>query len=490
MLAPNALSQPKLRHAIAAAKRLADLVSFRYLLLRGSTAAAAFTMGFVQTFVFARVLAPAQFSIFIVVGAIGYTLWLTDLGLAKILFVNLRASHLTGKSNEQAAQQATAVILFYVLLALGAAAVCFTIKAARPSASLLEALQLGLFMLYITLNLAWFSLRSVSISVDLYVFYERLELTRRFVIIAMMLSILVGLPFTGFLIGANCLWGALLATATAKLVRRGAMVARVRGFVPDLLSFFRSHKDSILRSGTSALSGVFVVTSPYYFVPLLYGLGSAPIILEVTMRIFRGGSVIYAAATDLAIPGQTRALAQRDVARMVRTTLFAAGLCCLPALFACAVLIFAGGPFFRFLLKSAATVPPTLVPILIVLMLTNVVQMVSESLLQHTGYFRSLGRVGTVVAALMVTAMALTYIAGLDIVGFLAVYAAVFTTSAILLAIAAVYGPIRAAAAHPGEIAGSSGEDVRELHNVPLAPSAIPVRQGTTHRTLQPTQNP
>jgi O-antigen/teichoic acid export membrane protein len=448
MLARTPSATQKLWLALSASLRLTDLISIRYLMLRGSTAACAFAMGFVQTFVFARVLTPDRFSIFIVVGAIGYTLWLTDLGLAKILFVNLRASFLKNKADEETARQVTAVIGFYVALAIAAAIICFAINMAHPAAILRNAVQLGLFMLYIVLNLAWFSLRSVSISVDLFVFYERLELTRRFVTIALMLSMLAGMPFTGFLLGVNLLWAGLFTAAIAKLVSRGAMVARLRGIPRDFVSFFRMNKDSILRSGTSALSGVFVVTFPYYFVPFMYGLGSAPIILEVTMRIFRGGSVIYAAATDLAIPGQTRALAQRDARRMVRTTLFAAALCCIPALSACAVLIFAGAPFFKFLLKDAATVPTALVPILVVLMLTNVVQMVSESLLQHTGYFRSLGRVGAVVALLMSIATIFAYVAKLDIVGFLSVYAAVFSMSALLLAIAAVMGPFRAAALH------------------------------------------
>jgi O-antigen/teichoic acid export membrane protein len=481
MLAPNADSKPTLRSAFAAASRLTDLISLPYLLLRGSTAATAFAMGFVQTFTFARVLSPDRFSLFIVVGAIGYTLWLTDLGLAKILFVNLRAAHLDGRRDEPAARQATSVILFYVLLAIAAAFGCFLIEAARPSAKLYEAMQLGLFMLYIVLNLAWFSLRSVSISVDLYVFYERLELTRRAVIIGLMLSMLAGLPFTGFLVAANCIWATLLTIATAKLVRRGAMIAQVRGFIPDLLSFFRSNKQSILRSGTGALSGVFFVTSPYYFVPFLYGLGSAPIILEVTMRIFRGGSVIYAAATDLAIPGQTRALAQRDVKRMIRTTLFAVGLCCIPALIACTVLLFFGGPFFKFLLKSAATVPPTLIPVLVVLTLVSVVQMVSESLLQHTGYFLGYGRIGLAVSTLLVAAMTLTYFAGFDIVGFLTAYAVVFTTGATLMASAAIFGPIRAAA-HPFEAEAPGGQSARSIG---ATTSSLATRSGIASGRLQ-----
>src|ERR1700723_2956698 len=100
------------------------LISIPFLLLRVSTAGGAFATGFVQTLVFARVLSPERFSLFILVGAIGYSLWLCDLGLAKILFVQLRTAHIGGKKDERAAAQATAVILFYVLIAIAAAFVC------------------------------------------------------------------------------------------------------------------------------------------------------------------------------------------------------------------------------------------------------------------------------------------------------------------------------------------------------------------------------
>ena len=111
----------------------ARLISIPFLLLRVSTAGGAFAMGLVQTLVFARVLTPDRFSLFILVGAIGYSLWLCDLGLAKILFVQLRTAHLAGKTDARAASQATAVIVFYVLLAAAGSFICFGFMAARPS---------------------------------------------------------------------------------------------------------------------------------------------------------------------------------------------------------------------------------------------------------------------------------------------------------------------------------------------------------------------
>jgi O-antigen/teichoic acid export membrane protein len=439
-----------------AAKPPERLISIPYLFLRASTAGGALTMGFVQTFVFARILSPERFSIFIVVGAIGYTLWVTDLGLAKILFVNLRKPHLAGGRDERAARQATAVILLYVLLAIAASLGCLAATLAHAASTLRGAFELSMFMLYITLNLAWYSLRTISIAVDLFVFFERLELVRRVVNIATMLAMLAGLPLVAFLIGSNVLWAALFTIATAKLVRRGALAPRVPNFLAELVSFFRLNWHSIARSSTGALSAVFIATFPYYFVPAAYGLGAAPIILEVTMRIFRGACVIFAAICDLAIPGQTRALAAHDVQRLVKTTLLAVGLCCVPAAIACGLLIFAGGPLFAFLLRAAATVPAGVVPILVALLLASILQIVAEALLQYSGYFRSLAYNGAAVVVAMIVITALSAVAKFDIVSFLTAYTVVYSAGAVCLAIAAVRGPIHATAIH-SEPHGMSG---------------------------------
>lgn len=451
------------------------LISTPFLLLRFATAGGAVATGLIQTFVFARVLTPERFSIFIVVAAVGYTLWLADLGLGNIAFVNLRGPYLAGTRSEQAARQATAVILFYALLAVAAALICFIVTLALPSGTLAGAGALALFLLYIALNLAWSSLRNISIAVDLYLFYEGLELVRRVVTIATMLAMLGGLPLSAFLIGANLLWGVLFAIAAATLAQRGALALRLRGVPREFVAFMTSNRRSISRSATGALSGVFIVTFPYYVVPLWFGLGAAPIILEVTFRIFRGSSVIFAAICDLAIAGQTRALAARDVSRLVRTTLLVAGLCCVPAAIACALLIFAGGPLFAFLLRSAATIPPAIVPILVVLLAASILQIVSEALLQFTGFFRSLAYNGAAGAAAMIAATVFAYAVGFDLVEFLALYAAIYAAAAVALTIAAVYGPIRAAAGEPADGRPLNGI-LKAIRSAPRSPASTPAR--------------
>jgi O-antigen/teichoic acid export membrane protein len=421
------------------------LISIPYLLLRGSTAAGAFAMGFVQTFVFARILDPERFSIFIITAAVGYSLWITDLGLAKIAFVNLRTPHLAGERDDKAACQAGAVILFYILLSVAAALVCFAAEVFRTSPH--EAADLALFLLFIALNLAWFSLRTVSIAIDLFVYFERLELVRRAVNIATLLAMLVGLPLSVFLVGSNLLWAALFTVAMTKLVRRGALVLHVRGFPRELTAFFRTNWHSVSRSSTGALSGLFVATFPYYIVPIAFGLGAAPIILDTVFKIFRGACVIFAAVCDLAIPGQTRAYNTRDARRLVHTTLLAVGLCSIPALVACVLLIFGGTELYAFLLRTAATVPPAVTPIVIVLLLASILQIVAEALLQYTGYFRSLALNGIIVVVMMIIATVIAFAAKLGLVGFLATYAVAYTLGALSMTAMAILGPFSAAAA-------------------------------------------
>ncbi len=122
-------------------------------------------------------------------------------------------------------------------------------------------------------------------------------------------------------------------------------------------------------------------------------------------------------------------------------------LCLLPALLACALLIFAGPPLYHFLLRTAATVPPAVTPIIVVLVLMSVLQIVAEALLQYTGYFRSLALNGALVVVMMIVATVVTFVFKLGLVGFLAAYATAYAIGALGLATLAILGPFSAAAA-------------------------------------------
>jgi len=420
-------------------------LSIPYLFLRSSTAGGALLFGLIQTFVFARVLSPERFSVFILIGTLGITLWLVDFGLTRILFVRQREAFLAGRKDPVIAGQSVAVLCVYMTAALAGTAICFVVMAAGSS-PLLHALEFALFFLFVALNLVWFVIRFVSVAVDQFIFFETHEATRRAGHIGMMLLMLAGLPLIAFLVLANLLWAALFASAIRRLVHRKALARPRGGVFRNMIAFFRANRQEALRMGAFSAADFYVTSFPYLVVPLAFGLGAPTIILDTTFKIFRGATILYAAGSDVAIPRQTRALAERDQKTLVRTTLMATALCSLPALALCGLLILGSTPFFAILLGPAATMPAAATPILVTLLLANIGQTVSNSLLLHTGYFRQLAMIAAGLAVALTAMTGVALFLRLDLTGFLWGYAITFAATVAFSVAALIRGPIRAAA--------------------------------------------
>jgi O-antigen/teichoic acid export membrane protein len=426
---------------------LAGLLSIRYFLLRASTATAAVVSGLIQTFVFARVLSAEDFSIYILIGTFGVSLWLFDLGAAKILFVRQRARHLTQRRDDTIPAQSSAVVALYALIVLAGTLTCFAVMASRPTISAWQAFEFALFFSFAALNLVWFPLRNVSNAVDEYISFETLEAIRRGGHILIMLGLLVGLPLLGFLLLANLLWFVLLAICISRLMDKGALATGVPRLWSTLGAFWRVNRAELLRSGNYAVAELAIYNFPYLVVPIVFGLGAPTIILDTVFKIFRGATLIYAAGLDPMVPRQTRAFADHDAPTLKKATLIATVLCAVPTLALCGLLLFAGDRLFALLLGQAATVPPAATLILIVLLLANLAQNVASCLLLHTGFFREIARVATFLVVAMTAMSGLVLLSGLDIVGFIGGYAAVYVMGAVLYMVYVVRGPIRIASA-------------------------------------------
>jgi hypothetical protein len=441
MLAPAMNAVPK---AIAGWQaRLADVLSVRYALLRGWTAASALIAGLIQTFVFARVLSPEKFSLFILVGAVGVSMWLFDLGLSKILFVRMRKRYLAGESTLDVGAQANAIALFYTLAIIVFAAICFATMLVRPGETVWGAAEFALFFFLSAINIAWFVLRKVSVAVDQYIYFEIIEALRRAGYIAFLLSMLAGLPFSAFVIAINLGWVVLFGLAVRHLVQRGALTPHLRGFASRLRHFFRENRQSALRTGTHAAGEIYIHNVLYLAVPVAAGLGAPTIVVDTALKIFLGTLNLCSAACDLLVPRQTAAFASHNARLLWRATLTAVALCAVPVLIVSALLLFDAKALFAFLLGHSAIMPPAAVPILLVLLATAAIKSAPNFLLQHTGYFRTIARLSIFNTALMTAAVITGLLLHADVVGFLALYAGTFVVVAALYVVLAVRGPLR-----------------------------------------------
>lgn len=443
MLAPSASAASKLWRALAERTPLADLISFRYLLLRSWTAGGGLIAGLVQTFVFARVLDPKEFSMFILVGVLGTTAWLFDLGLSRILFVNLRRRFLGGEDTLPIGAQANAVATFYAVIIGAAAFICFAVMALRPGMPAWHAAELGLFFFFSAFNLAWFVLRNACIAVDEYIFFETLESCRRVGYIAVTLSMLAGLPFSVFVVVINVGWAALIVLAGRRLIERRALAPRLGGSFNCLKAFFRDNWVSALRTGTHSAGETYLHGVLYLAVPLTFGLGAPTIVLDTALKIFFGALNLCSAACDLLVPRQTAAYSARDQRALIRATLLAIELCALPALAITALLMLDAKHLFALLLGHSAVMPASITPLLFLLMAAGVMKTAPNFLLQYTGYFKEIARLSIVNALLMTAAIGVGSLARVSIVGLLMLYAAAYAIIALFYLAVAWRGPIR-----------------------------------------------
>jgi O-antigen/teichoic acid export membrane protein len=244
-------------------------------------------------------------------------------------------------------------------------------------------------------------------------------------------------------IAINLVWAGLFFYAGARLVRCGALTPQFRGVFGRLRGFFRENGRASLRTGTHAAGEVYFHSVLYLVVPLVFGLGAPTIVLDTALKIFFGSLNLCAAACDLLVPRQTAALAARDRRTLIRATLTAIALGAMPALAIALILLVDANRLFSLLLGSAATMPPAVTPILLVLLAAGVAKSAPNILMQHTGYFREIARVSIINVCVMTFAVAIGVFAHLDIIGLLELYACAFVAAALLYLGFAWRGPIR-----------------------------------------------
>ncbi len=410
-------------------------VFLSYLVLRGSTAGAALVTGVCQTYVFARVLDPHGFSLFIIVGNLGLSLWLFDLGIAKVLYVELRARFLGGRlaaadGAPSPGLQAAGVTFLYVGLALLGGAACFAVSTLFGGGAR-QGIEFALFFVFAALNLAWFALRNVSTAVDRFLYFETLEAVRRLGHLALLFGLLFDLSFVTFLLASNAVWLALFVLAIRRLrAERGFELGGATATVGALRYFARVNRAQLTGSGGYAAGEVFVYNYPSLLVPAAMGLGAPTIIFDTAFKIFRGANVLFAAACDLMVPGQTRAFQAGDRPALMRATLIAAALGAVPALCLCGLLAFWGNALYRLILGDAAQMPPAATPILMLLIACNLIQAVSNFLLVHTGHFPAIMRAAGLMTAIMTGVAVAAAVSGIDVVGFMALYAGAYAFGA------------------------------------------------------------
>ena len=409
--------------------------------LRAMSALGAIINGFALTYGFARIFDAHLFALFMFVGNLGVTLWLFDLGLARVLYVRLRALSLSSTlaENRHIGLQATSVVALYlVLVAIGAA------TASVFGQRIGQGYALGMFFAFCALNLPWYALRQISAAVDCFVGFEALEAVRRITHIGLIVSLPFGLPLDLCLLFGNAIWLLLLALSFRLLIRgKGLVFGTPAQLAAALITFLKTNKEKLLWSAGYVGSEFFSYSYPPILVPMLYGLGPLAIAFDTAYKVFRGTNVMLAAACEVAVPWQTRAHALQDRRGMILATLAAAALSAIPAFGVGALLILAGDLLFSRLLGDAAVVPHALSVLIAIMISANWLQTISNFALVYNGFFSAIARLALVMAALLSMAGLFGIFARPEMLDFAICYAVIYVFGAIAYLILALRLPLR-----------------------------------------------
>ncbi len=417
------------------------LAGISFLVLRALSALGALVNGFALTYGFARILEPSIFALFILVGNIGMSLWLFDLGLGRVLYVRLRKRHLSDalRKDRILRLQAASVVVLYTLLVIAGALAALLLG--RSSG---HRMALAMFFAFSAFNLPWFALRQVSAAVDRFVAFETLDAVRRASHVGLIVALPFGLPLQVCFLAGNAIWAAILVTAAVALMRAGGMaMGSPIALAKALLAFLGRNRRNLLWSAGYVGSEFYIYTYPPLLIPLVYGLGPTAIAFDAAYKVFRGTNVLLAAACEVAAPWQTRAHAAQDRRRMVAATAIAALLSFVPAAGVCALLLLAGDRLFALLLGGAAVVPRELTLLTAAMVAANWIQTVSNFALLYTGFFAAIARVALVMAVLLSLPALYDVLARPNLVGFTAFYAAIYAMGALAYLALAVRLPLR-----------------------------------------------
>ena len=97
---------------------------------------------------------------------------------------------------------------------------------------------------------------------------------------------------------------------------------------------------------------------------------------------------------------------------------------------------------FRLLLGESAVMPQAIANLMIVLLIANLIQTVSNFLLIHTGYFRVIARLSVLVSVAATLAAGLSIAVGADLTGFIKAFTVVYVASALSYLALALRGPL------------------------------------------------
>ena len=399
-----------------------------YLVLRASTTALGIAWGFLFTAILVRVLGSHEFAFFALANGIAISLSMADLGIAKVALLALAYR---GTSRDNPTGLKTALVSYYILAALLAAAV--TAIGFGIFASSTKPLLVILFIPGVVAGLPWLMLQQFAMAEGRYLAIEAIDFCRRAIQILALVCVPFGLSPLAAMSVYLASWAAALvgACAVSGVSAKGLISVRTNAEVVS--RFAKDNRRRLIDSIAFHGSELIVYQFPLLMVPIAFGVGWPVLAVDLFYKFHRTATAGYRIGTESQVPLVLDAQRNGD-ARLMRRALVRAAYISTFVLIVLTVLLGPlGDRIILALLGSNSGVPTSVASLALLFCIINAVQNICGSYLLHTGRLGKLRRANTIVVLLLAALGVVMALSWLNFVQAMVVYCAIYAVGAVVL---------------------------------------------------------
>lgn len=401
--------------------------------LKGVNSALTAVSNFVLAYVLVRTIGLDSYAIIASLLAIAALVVQSDLGITGLTFFKLRSHYLgqTGKHGASQDDQDLVVTIVTLYIAIGVISVA--ILGIALAAGLVRVAPYGVAYLLIFAGavcaLPRMALRVAINARDGFVWTEAIDLGRRVALLAVTVTMLLGLSFVSYSTLSLLMW----ILSIAALI----WLARLYGFAPGSGAFVRGLR--LLRNeigGVRAtvllsLADFIISVFPYYLLAAARD-AAAVVAFDMFYKVTRFAVLSYLIGAETVLPQQTRAVHQNDAAGLARATVkgFMVGL--LPMTSGIVAIAMFGEEIFGLILNHSGIVSPVMRGAICAMLAFMLIQTTCQIVLIGVGRFEALARRSCITLAAMMLISVLMAAFHWSIDAFIVAYVIVYGAGALL----------------------------------------------------------
>lgn len=368
-----------------------------------------------------RSVGPETFSFLVVLNSIGIALAFIDLGISKIVFVEIRYHHSEPYFDGRFASGI--VLIFFSCIAASTLVLTgILLVVGLPAADILYAI---VFFPSCAFGLVWNLINNVAVARGVHVSVEGAYVSMRMVHVVSISALLLGLPLFLSLLLIFASWILTLSYAMWRthLFFKWTEAVAVWGLGKE---FLRRRSGLVGHSVAFMAAELAIYQFPMIYVPAVYGFGWPVVAVDTFYKVHRAGSAFFRAVAESRTPDLVDAYRDSDL-RRVRKHLFVTGvICLLGAVLGSSALLAGGKAVFALIAGPENAIPPALVYVISVFFIFSAIENTATNFLLNTGNIAPLRDADlTTVAMLLVGSVFLYYGRAGELI-FLSVYTACY----------------------------------------------------------------